>query len=63
LIKYSGTGLKVAGKVLDRGGQAVLVYDILSVDSPSMITNDTIIEATKNQISKLCQKRPPYNLF
>lgn len=60
ILKKSGSVLKVAGKILDRVGTVMIYYDILNSESPRLITKDTIQESTINQISRLCQKLPPY---
>lgn len=55
LTKVSGKVLKGIGKTLDVVGTAMTYYDIISLDSPSLITPDRIIDATKKEISRLCQ--------
>ncbi|CAM4049129.1 hypothetical protein SAMN06265348_101580 [Pedobacter westerhofensis] len=55
LTKASGKILKGIGKSLDLVGTVMTYYDIISSDSPSLITPDRIVEATKKEISRLCQ--------
>lgn len=62
IARVSGKVINKTGILLDFLGTALIYYDILSAGSPSLIDSDKIIEATTNQISKLCRKSPPYNL-
>jgi|GEM_PF-1739845 len=62
ILRNSSKVLKLAGKGLEYLGTAMIYYDILSAGSPSLITSDTLIEATQQQLSRLCQKLRPYNI-
>ncbi|WP_316803860.1 hypothetical protein [Pedobacter nototheniae] len=62
IAKFSGKVMKKSGIALDFLGTALIYYDVLSAGSPSIIDSDKIIESTKDEISKLCQKSRPYNI-
>lgn len=55
ITKASGKILNGIGVAMDLLGTAMIYYDVISRDSPSLITPDRIIEATKKEISRLCQ--------
>lgn len=58
--KVAGKALGIAAKNLNRFGTIMTYYEILSVNSPNMITAESIQDETKKQLTRLCNNPLSY---